>query len=132
MKISRIVNIILLITCCSVFYVWQQTQIVKLSYKKQEKLKLCHQLLDRNMLLRYNLLSLASSENLTKNLQSFDDSYEIPHFSQVVDLRDRDARSKLELTSLSRGQAQEYEKKNRQNIFLSLFSPKSQAEAQTK
>ena len=74
-------------------------------------------------------MSLASSGNLTKQLKSFDASYEIPHFSQIVDLRGANARRKLELTSLSR---QEQVQEERENIFLSLFSPKSQAEAQTK
>lgn len=132
MKISRIINVILLVTCCSLFYVWQQTQIVKLSYNRQAKLKLSRQLLDRNMFLGYNLMSLASSANLTKHLSAFEASYEIPRFSQIVDLRSANAKRKLELTSLSRQQAQEYSARNRQNIFLSLFSPKTQAEAQTK
>ena len=132
MKISRSISVILLVTCCSLFYVCQQTQIVKLSYKKQEKLRLSRQLLDQNMFLRYNLMSLASSGNLTKHLSTFEANYEIPHFSQIIDLRDGNAKRKLELTSLSRQQAQELSVKNRQSIFLSLFSPKSQAQAQTK
>lgn len=133
MKTSKIIALIFLITTLSLIYVYQQIHIVELSYEKQKKLKLCRQLLDHNTFLRYNLISLESSVNLTKNLKVFELNYEMPAFTQIVDLRSSADRNKLELV-LARQQKTPLnnKEKKKENILLSLFSLKSQAEAQTK
>lgn len=124
MKTSKIICLILVITTIAIFHVWQQTQIVKLSYQRQNKLGLCRERIDQNMFLRYNLMKLVSSYNLTKSLGTFDTSYEIPHFSQIVDLRGAALSSSSNL-EMSRA-------KGKENIFLSLFGPRLEAEAQTR
>jgi len=129
MIIAKTIRLILISTAICVFCVWQQTQIVKLSYNKQDKISLCSQLLDRNTFLRYNLMMLESSGNLSKSLVTFDDSYEMPHFSQIVDLRSRQEKDRLALNA-SKKYSQVQQNKEKPNLFLSLFSPRSQAEAQ--
>lgn len=134
MKTSRIIFVTLFITALSLVYVWQQTKIIEFAYEKQKKIKLCRQLLDRNMFLRYNLITLESSGNLSKNLKAFEADYEMPAFTQIVDLRTSQEKGNLELASGRRQDSRINlnKEKIKENILLSLFSPKSQAEAQTK
>lgn len=132
MKTSKITCLILLITGICLLYVWQQNQIVELAYERQKRLRVLTQDLDQNMILRYNLMTLASAGNLTKSLKIFDTDYEIIHFSQIVDLRSTEGKNNLESTSINRQKTRSSKDEGRQNIFLSLFSPKSQAQAQTR
>lgn len=130
-RTSKIIALIFLITALSIGYVWQQARIVVLAYEKQKKAKLCRQLLDRNVFLRYNLVSLESSGSLSRNLKTFEADYEMPAFSQIVDLRSNTQKN----SELARGGQQEFhlvKEKPRENLFLSLFSVRSQAEAQIK
>lgn len=126
MKTSKIICLILLITMISVAYVWQQTEIVKLAYNKDKRAKFHRELSDKNMALSYNVLMRESSVSLNKSLDIFDKDYEMPHFSQIVDLRNSKSQNGLGLFSKETPQL------NKSNFFLSLFSLKSQAEAQTK
>lgn len=43
------------LTCLSLFYVWQQTEIVRLAYACQKKTTTFQDALDKNSSLRYNL-----------------------------------------------------------------------------
>lgn len=133
MKTSKIISLIIFVTALSLVYVWQQAKVIELAYEKQKKIKLCRALLDRNTFLRYNLNTLKSSGNLTKNLREFDVDYEMPSFTQIVDLRSTNEKNKLKLASASRQEIKlNSQEKTKENIILSLFSPRSQAEAQTK
>jgi hypothetical protein len=131
MKVSKIISLILLITLICLFYVWQKTEIVKLAYQKQKKLALYAELLDQNMILRYNLNTLVSFNNLERTLKLFDTDYEIPHLSHIIDLRDKHIGRVVEIAS----SGEKYPSSKRRkisNIFLNLFIPRSQAEAQDK
>ncbi|MFQ5681394.1 MAG: hypothetical protein ACE5GG_05030 [Candidatus Omnitrophota bacterium] len=121
MKTGRIVAFIFLGTGLCLGYVCQQTRIVRLCYERQHKTKVCRNLIDENMSLRYNIIQLASSRNLTRHLEKLGADYEIADFSRVVELRPRVV---MEKVYARRAVAVEKE-----SMFSSLFSPR--AEAQT-
>ena len=74
------------VTVLSLFYVGQQTEVIKLAYQANKINKLHKELLDRNHYLRYNLISLKSSYHLGGTLLSENTNFEMPKQSQMVSL----------------------------------------------
>lgn len=55
MKMSKFLAFIFCLTCASLLYVHQQTEIFRLAYLGQKKQSLYQDLLDKNTVLRYNI-----------------------------------------------------------------------------
>lgn len=55
MKLTRFLSIIGCVTTVSCFYVYQQTEILRLAYAGQKKKVVFEEILDKNNFLRYNL-----------------------------------------------------------------------------
>lgn len=74
------------LTVLSLFYVGQQTEVIKLAYRANKINKQHKELLDRNRYLRYNLISLKSSYHLGGKLLSENTGFEIPRQSRMISL----------------------------------------------
>lgn len=84
MRLRYFIPGLTVITVLSLFYVGQQTEVIKLAYQANKINKLHKELLDRNHYLRYNLLSLKSSYNLGGKLFSENSKFELPKQSQMI------------------------------------------------
>ena len=66
MKPAKFIFCIWIITAFALLYVWQQVELVRVSYEIREaKCEVAH-LLDQNRYLRYNVASLSSPSRLAK------------------------------------------------------------------
>jgi hypothetical protein len=77
MKLPKFVLVILLCTGISLFYVWQQTEIVRLAYAGQKTMAQFQELLDENSLLRYNL-SIKTSLTTMGNALTAGNDFHMP------------------------------------------------------
>ena len=111
----------ILLTVLSLIYINMQMQIFDLAYKGKKKEKEIRTLLDNNGTIVYNILTLKSANNLGVKWLTEDSKMQFLDTGSVVKL---EARVPLKAAPILR---QREEKKN--NLLLSLFSLKSQAEA---
>ena len=86
MRLRHFIPGLTVVIVLSLFYVGQQTEVIKLAYQANKINKLHKELLDRNHHLRYNLISLKSSYYLGGKLLSENTNFEIPKQSQMVSL----------------------------------------------
>lgn len=86
MKLKYFLLILCAATVFCVFFVRQETEVLKLAYKENQDNRLYKELLDSNRYLRYNLISLKSSPYLADKLLNEASGYELPKQSQVVNL----------------------------------------------
>ena len=86
MRLRYFIPGLTVVTVLSLFYVGQQTEVIKLAYQANKINKLHKELLDRNHYLRYNLISLKSSYHLGGALLSENTNFEMPKQSQMVSL----------------------------------------------
>ncbi|MEK6564693.1 MAG: hypothetical protein AABZ65_06670 [Candidatus Omnitrophota bacterium] len=86
MRLRYFISGLITVVVLSLFYVGQQTEVIKLAYQANKINKLRKELLDRNHHLRYNLISLKSSYHLGGKLLSENTNFEIPKQSQMVSL----------------------------------------------
>src|SRR3990167_6706533 len=86
MRLRHFIPGLTVVIVFSLFYVGQQTEVIKLAYQENKINKLHKELLDRNHHLRYNLISLKSSYYLGGKLLSENTNFEIPKQSQMVSL----------------------------------------------
>ncbi len=120
MRLSKFILAAVLITSLSLFYVCQQTEIIRLAYIGQKKLCMFQESLDKNSMLRYNLKRKTSLINIGNRISNSDDFY-MPGTYCIVKLApskqnggfaNRKADKKISLVSL-------------------IFGIKRQAQAQT-
>ena len=124
MRTSRLIFYTLLGTLAGLFYVFQQTEIVKLGYKITATEKVLQGALDRKTALEYTLSSLESPSHLDKTLLLQDNRFEMAQRYKMVKVRRTPAHGIASRVALAgRGSFKRF-------AFQSLFSSK-QAEAKT-
>jgi len=121
MKFSKFLSLISCITCLSLLYVHQQTEIFHLAYIGQKKSSAFHESLDKNALLRYNI-NRNTSLVLIDNRISGSANFEMPDTYRVVKLAYPEGNLRIANQSRSSKLI---------TIATSLFGIKRQAEART-
>lgn len=87
MRLHKFIIVLLLVTILALFYVWQQTEIIKLAYDGQQKSRAYRSMLDKNYILMYNLAILKSSQNLGQKVFIDNSEFQMPEAKQVVELK---------------------------------------------
>jgi len=115
MRISKFVTVVTFITCFSLLYVYQQSEIFRLAYIGQKNQVSFQELLDKNNILRYNIDRNASLISIGNKISSEKD-FQMPDSYRLVRL------------SAARDNAQAA---NKQTLMARVFGIKSRAEAET-
>lgn len=118
MRLSKFLAIVALITCFSLLYVYQQTEIFRFAYLGQNKQAAYEDLLDKNSILRYNIKNYTSLVNIGHKI-SRTSEFEIPNSYRLV-----------RLAPLPEGLGIR-QAVNRETILSRIFGIKRQAEAKT-
>lgn len=121
MKLPKFLLLTIFITLFSLLYVYQQTEIFRLAYVGQKKVKLFQDSLDKNTILRYNFNKNTSLVHIDNKMFEYA-NFEMPESYRMVKLLQ--PQSGLKVASQRRSL-------KRQNIVSLLFSVKRQAEAKT-
>lgn len=119
MKLSKILSLVIFITCFSLLYVYQQTEIFRLAYLGQKKQAYFNDLLDKNSILRYNIERNASLACIGSRI------------SKTTDFKMPDTYRLMRLVPLQERLGQKEESHNKETIFSRLFGVRAQAEAKT-
>ena len=85
MRLNKFLSLIIFITFFSMFYVYQQSEIMRLAYAEQKQHAVFQELLDKNSILRYNIEKNSSLVNIGSILSSRSD-FEMPDKYQLVRL----------------------------------------------
>lgn len=120
MKPAKFIFCIWIIMGFSLLYVWQQVELVKISYEIREAKCEASHLLDQNRSLRYNVASLSSPSRLAKEKLVRNLGLEPPRSLELVRL--------IEITPV-KTQSNIGGPRRRRSIFSFLFLPSPQAEA---
>ena len=116
MKLSKFFIIVSIVTLLAVLYVHQQSKIIRLAYREQERLSLLESLVDKNHSLRYSMNRQMSLVSIAGLWQVGD--FEWPHRKQLVSLSGfRQAAEDIKQT------------KETENIFTRILGLSSRAEA---
>jgi C4-dicarboxylate-specific signal transduction histidine kinase len=119
MRLSKLLLLIIIITLCSLFYVWQQTEILRLAYVRQKNNNLFQDLLDSNNVLRYNIERNASLVRIGDKISQQSD-FQLPDSYRLVRLANPEG-----------GVMLSKQIPRKENIISRLFGIKTQAEAKT-
>jgi hypothetical protein len=119
MKLHKFLSIISFITCLSLLYVHQQTEIFRLAYAGQKKLALYQDLLDKNSFLRYNVKRNASLVQISRKI------------SRLADFQMPDTYRFVRLTSSREGLKLTKESVPKETLLSRIFGIKRRAEAKT-
>jgi len=93
MRLSRFLLLVTSVTCCSLLYVHQQTEIFRLAYIGQKKSVIFRDSLDKNALLRYNINKNTSLVLIDSRISGYAD-FQMPDTFRVVKLAKSSARLK--------------------------------------
>ncbi len=85
MKLPKFLISVVFITTFALFYVWQQSEIFRLAYIGQKKINLAENLLDKNVVLRYNIARNASLVRIGNKVGSTKE-FEMPASFRLVKL----------------------------------------------
>ena len=119
MRLNKFLSLIIFITFFSVFYVYQQSEIVRLAYAEQKQQVVFQSLLDKNSILRYNIEKSSSLVNIGGSVSNRSD-FQMPDKYQLVRLvPSRDG------VTFAQGSA------NKETLLSRVFGVKRQAEART-
>ena len=123
MKMTQFLKGIIIVTALSIIYINLQVQIYDFAYQAKRKEKEIRKLVDHNGNMNYGILKLKSANHLGVKLLAENSKMQFLDNHQVV---------KLQTHVPSRNEArpavtQDLEKKY--NLFATIFSLKSQAEA---
>jgi hypothetical protein len=121
MKLSKILSIISFVTCLSLLYVYQQTEIIRLAYIGQKQRVLFDDLLDKNRILRYNIKRDASLVHIASRVSDGTD-FQMPETYQLVRLAPSEEGLKAKGNLRAQG---------RETALSRIFGIKRQAEAKT-
>ena len=119
MRISRFVAVVSFITCFSLLYVYQQSEIFRLAYVGQKKQAYFQDLLDKNTILRYNVERNASLISIGNKISGSND-FQMPDSYRLV-----------KLSATKEGFRINSENPAKQTLIARIFGIKSQAEAET-
>lgn len=120
MSLSKLLTTIMLIATISIFFVHQQTELIKQSYELRSNQNKLDDLLDRNRILEYNVIALKAPTNLESRLTAYDIKLVSPERRQVVRL----ANSSIEKESKAIQNSQP-----QMASFLSFFTLSREAQA---
>ena len=87
MKISKLALSCLVLTAVCLFYVNQQIEIVKLSYKLRDKEKMLSELIDCNRVLLYNNNSLKAPQYLAGMIRQNELNLILPDTTSVAQIK---------------------------------------------
>jgi hypothetical protein len=121
MRLSKFILFATFVTCSSLLYVYQQTEIFRLAYIGEKRSAAFHDSLDKNAMLRYNI-NKNTSLVLIDNRVSGYANFEMPDTFRVV---------KLAHTREGLSIAKQSGSSRLINIATSIFGIKRQAEAKT-
>ncbi|MBI4707002.1 MAG: hypothetical protein HY761_03645 [Candidatus Omnitrophica bacterium] len=119
MNLTRFLSIVGFITCFSLLYVYQQTEIFRLAYTGQKKEVVFQDLLDKNYVLKYNIKSGASLTRIGNKISGSND-FQMPDTYRLVRLAP--TRDGFRLNNQPAG---------RETLLSKIFGVKRQAEART-
>ena len=119
MRISRFVAVVSFITCFSLLYVYQQSEIFRLAYVGQKKQVSFQDLLDKNTILRYNIERNASLISIGSKISGSND-FQMPDSYRLV-----------KLSATKEGYRINSVNPARQTLIARIFGIRSQAEAET-
>ncbi|MCX5700907.1 MAG: hypothetical protein NTZ63_05145 [Candidatus Omnitrophica bacterium] len=85
MRLNKFLTMVLSVTLFSLFYVYQQTEIVRLAYSEQKQHSVFQDLLDKNSNLRYNIEKSCSLVNIGASVSNHSD-FQMPDKFQLVRL----------------------------------------------
>lgn len=85
MKMSKFLSLIICVTCISLLYVHQQTEIFRFAYLGQKKQCLFEDLLDKNAVLRYNIKRNGSLVYIGSKIAKCND-FQMPESYRLVRL----------------------------------------------
>ena len=126
MRTSRLIFYVLVGTVAGLFYVFQQTEIVKLGYQITSTEKVLQASLDRKTALEYTLSSLESPSHLDKTLLLQDNRFEMAQRYKMVKVH----RPAIHGITSRVASARTHGDTFKRFAFQSLFASK-QAEART-
>ncbi|MFH1888606.1 MAG: hypothetical protein ABH806_00780 [Candidatus Omnitrophota bacterium] len=121
MRLSKFLLLITSITCFSLLYVYQQTEIFRVAYAGQKKASAFRDCLDKNTLLRYNINKNTSLVFIDSRVSEYA-NFEMPQSYRVVKLTNPAANLKI---------ASRTRPSKLKNMAAYLFGIKRQAEAKT-
>jgi hypothetical protein len=121
MRLSRFLLLVTSITCCSLLYVHQQTEIFHLAYIGQRKSAVFRDSLDKNAMLRYNINKNTSLVLIGNRISGYA-NFEMPDTYRVVKLGNPPESLRIASQSGS---------SKLTRIATALFGIKRQAEART-
>ena len=119
MRLSRFLSVIFFITGLCLLHVYQQTEIFRYAYAGQKKLGLMQDLLDKNVVLRYDIEKNTSLVRIGDKISESKD-FEMPDSYRLVRLKNPKS-----MVTASRQAA------NKENIFARLFAVTREAQAKT-
>ncbi len=119
MKINKFLSISAFITGFSLLYVYQQTEILRFAYIGSKKQAAFEDLLDKNSVLRYNIVKNASLVNIGGRVEKSGE-FQMPDAYRLVKLSPAAENSEIKVGAIVR-----------QTLLSKIFSIKKQAEAQT-
>jgi hypothetical protein len=120
MKVRKFLSVSAFITCFSLLYVYQQTEIFRLAYVGQKNQASFEDLLDKNSILRYNKERNASLVYIGDRILGGGE-FQLPDTYHLVRLSPPKENLKIKTASLNK----------QQPLFSRIFSIKRQAEAKT-
>lgn len=107
------------VTFFSLFYVYQQTEILKFAYTEQKQKVIFQELLDKNSILRYNIEKSCSLVNIGSSVANRAD-FQMPDRYQLV-----------RLVPSQEGLTFTGSLPNKETLLSRVFGMKRQAEART-
>lgn len=119
MKLSKFMSVVGFITCFSLLYVYQQSEIFRMAYLGQKNHVEFQESLDKNNQLRYNIDRSASLVQIGSKI-SDSTEFQMPDSYKLV-----------RLTPSREGYSLRDESSGRQTLLSRIFGIKSQAEART-
>ena len=119
MRLSRFLSVIFFITGLCLLHVYQQTEIFRYAYAGQKKLGAMQDLLDKNVVLRYDIEKNTSLVRIGDKISENKD-FEMPDSYRLVRLKN----PKSVVTAFRQAA-------NKENIFARLFAVTREAQAKT-
>ena len=118
MRLPKFLSLLFLVTALSLIHVYQQTEIFGSAYAGQKKISAMQDLLDKNVVLRYNIERNTSLVRIGDKI-SEGNEFEMPGSFRLVRLKNA---GRVLIAA---------KQPKRQNIFARLFAVTRQAEAKT-
>lgn len=119
MRLNKFLSMVISITFVSLFYVYQQSEIVRLAYSEQKQHSVFQELLDKNSILRYNIEKNCSLVSIGKSVSDHSD-FQMPDRYQLV-----------RLVPTKEGMTLVEQSSNKETLLSRIFGIRGQAEART-